>query len=242
MKKSEELLELAIISIEDGREIGRVCDLIINPAQGAVEYLIVENGSRYIGVKVLPFDMIEGVGAYAVTIANVSALTDLADRPEVNELLEKNVRVKGTKVLTKKGKLIGTVSEFLVDDENEGKIAGCEVAPVNGAAGAGAIPAEQIITFGKDVLIITTDTETAAETTREPDAGQDLPSKPELSQAARLFEERQRQYLLGRKIGKHIETDGGEVLAEEGDVITEELLDKAKEAGKFTEISMNTKA
>lgn len=252
MKRSEEILELAVISIEDGKEIGRVSDLVINPAKGSVEYLVIDNGSRYTGVKILPFKLVEGVGEYAVTIQSLSSITDLADEPDVNGLLEKNVRVKGTKVLTKKGKLIGSVSEFLIDESNEGKIAACEITPVNGGTGGGMIPADNIITFGKDVLVV------GEESLPVPPGGGPGGPQPakssdgagskaavdrqEQSQAAKLFEEKQRQYLLGRKLSKRIETESGELIAEEGQTITEEILDKAKEAGKFTELSMNNKA
>lgn len=278
MKRSEELLGLSVISIEDGKENGCVSDYVINPAKGMVEYLIIDNGYRYMGIKVLPFKMVEGVGEYAVTILSSSSITDLSDESEVNELLEKDVRVKGTKVLTKKGKLIGNVNEFIIDDDDEGKISACEVVQPDGGKG-GFISADLIVTFGKDVLVVSENAEPAPpapdntrpgqpsspaaipaptesavpeksvvaseESVTEPVKSEDgnaTAEKQEPSQAAKLFEERQRQYLLGRKASKRIETETGEVVAEEGETITEELLDKAREAGKFTELSMNTKA
>jgi len=280
MKRSEELIGLSLISIEDGKEVGRVSDLVVNPEEGTVEYLIINNGLRYLGTRVLPFKKVEGVGEDAVTVQSSSSVVELGDEPDIANLLEKNVRVKGTKVLTKKGKLIGTVSEFIVDDENEGKITGCEVTPVDGSGSLGVIPSDKVITFGFDVLIISEESgggtpphpagqagsgEQKAETVTNP-AAQDKPSQPvsqqaesqqqagkqqsqaeakaqrdEQSQAAKLFEERQREYLMGRKVSKQIDTDSGEVIAREGDPVTKELLDKAKAAGKFTELSMNTK-
>lgn len=36
--------------------------------------------------------------------------------------------------------------------------------------------------------------------------------------------------------------DNSEIIADESQTITEEVLDKAKQQGKFTELSMNTKA
>ncbi len=259
MKKSENLLGLSVISIEDGKEIGGVGDLVINPAKGKVDYLIVNCGSRYLGFKVLPFKLIEGIGEFAVTVLSSSSVTEFADQPEISELLEKNIRVKGTKVLTKKGMLIGTVSEFFIDDNNEGKITGCEVTPVSKSEQTGIIPAGDIVTFGKDVLIVnegftTVPAESLADLSRQPvDRSPKQPASPvkdkipevkeqEPSEAAKLFEEKQWQYLLGRKVSKRIENESGELITEEGDIITEELLNKAKAAGKFTELSMNTKA
>lgn len=249
MKRSEELLGLTVISIEDGKEMGRVSDYVINPEKGLVEYLIIDEGVKYIGIKVLPFRLVEGVGEYAVTIQNSTSVTALSDQAEIKSLLEKDVRVKGTKVLTRKGMLIGTVSEFLVDDEAGGKIAGCELSPVDNTA-KGIIPSEQIVTFGKDILVVNAGIDSMSaqpvavqeQTVTEETNMTEKSNKEEPSEAAKMFEQRQRKYLIGRKVSKRIETDNGELIAEEGQVITEELLDKAKEAGKFSELSMNTKA
>ncbi len=261
MKRSEELLGLSVISIEDGKELGTVSDLVINADNGLVQYLVVDNGLRYLGIKVLPFRLVEGVGEDAVTIQNSSCIVDLGDEPEINGLLEKNVRVKGTRVMTRKGKMIGIVSEILVDEDSEGRIDACEMTSLNDTGSKEIIPADEIITFGKDVLIINASSETSgspesvsnsqnaspdsASTETAEATAETLPEEKagtqEQSEAAKLFEERQRKYLLGRKISKRLETETGEAIAEEGDVITEELMDKAKAAGKFSELSMNTR-
>lgn len=315
MKKSKELLGLTVISIEDGKDLGNVSDFVINPSKGAVEYLIIDCGVKYLGLKVLPFGLVEGVGEYAVTVQSADALTELAEEADIKGLLEKDVHVTGTRVLSKKGKLIGTVSEFLVDDDAEGKISGCELDLGDDSDEKGIIPAEQIITFGKDILVVNegvegsliktdassgmepaddknpspsneiiTSAEKSSETVEqkpetveqksepadevqpaEPTIVQNESSSAELSeetvsnsekdesegdktenesqpsQAAMMFEQRQRKYLIGRKVTKRIESENGELIAEEGQVVTEELLDRAKQAGKFAELSMNTR-
>lgn len=259
MKRSEEFLGLSLISIEDGKELGRVSDLIIDPGTGSVAYLIIDGAIKYLGLKILSFDLVEGVGEYAVTVQSSSAVIDLFDEPEIAGLLEKDVRVKGTRILTKKGKLIGVVSEFFIDEESLGKITGCELTAVDGAEMFETISADQIITFGKDIIVIKEgmeivaakrtsaapkqSAEVAEEQIDAPKNEADTRSKDrqEPSQAAVLFEQRQRQYMLGRKASKRIETDNGELIAEEDEIITEEMMDRAKNASKFSELSMNTK-
>jgi hypothetical protein len=53
------------------------------------------------------------------------------------------------------------------------------------------------------------------------------------------FEDKQRKYLLGKKANRRIETDNGVVIVEQGGEITEEVIQKAKLAGKFVELSMS---
>jgi hypothetical protein len=116
------------------------------------------------------------------------------------------------------------------------------------------------ITFGRDILVINEGDETGKQTKKPGvqarEEKQEAPKKDtsgdkrsadsktenNKSEAAKLFEERQREYLLGRKVSKRIETASGEIIAEEGELITEELLDKTRETGKFNELSMNSKA
>ena len=52
-------------------------------------------------------------------------------------------------------------------------------------------------------------------------------------------EDRHRRFLLGKKATRKIEMDNGIVIVDAGAEITEEVLQKAKLANKFTELAMN---
>lgn len=54
-----------------------------------------------------------------------------------------------------------------------------------------------------------------------------------------LFEERQRQHLLGKRVTKTIYDSSGQAIALEGDIITEQIIDNAKRSGKLIELVMN---
>ncbi|MPM34775.1 hypothetical protein SDC9_81362 [bioreactor metagenome] len=58
-------------------------------------------------------------------------------------------------------------------------------------------------------------------------------------ESAKKFDDRHRKYLLGKKASRRIETDNGMIIVDQGGEITEEVLQKAKLAGKFVELSMN---
>ena len=57
--------------------------------------------------------------------------------------------------------------------------------------------------------------------------------------AEKAADERHRRFLLGKKALKTITTDKGIVIVEAGADITEEVLQKAKLANKFIDLSMN---
>ncbi|NPV27160.1 MAG: photosystem reaction center subunit H [Firmicutes bacterium] len=256
MKKTKDILELPLISISDGLEIGQVKELVINPERGTVDYLLISGERWYEGPKVLPFDAVLGIGEDAVTTENTEQVKTLTEQNGASILLARGVRVIGTRVMTRKGRFIGKISEFMID-EDTGKITACELMPSNGE-GIDIIPADRVVTFGRDVLVI------SEESANTPNPDRMTSGKPVIASsavfeneavqtsqvqaepinrqltAAELFEERQRQYIMGKKVSRTITAESGEVIAREGEVISEELINRAKAAGKFTELTMNT--
>jgi uncharacterized protein YrrD len=268
MKKSTDILGLPVISIMEGKELGNVKGLVINPNGGIVTALVRDEIKWYLEAKLLPFSAITGVGEYAVTIEDSSSVTSITTAPEFEKLLSDDIKVIGTKVLTKSGRIQGKVTEILIDDA--GQITACEIEDVSGQSAE--IPAQRILTFGKDVLIIkeTADEQqpVAAATLVQPSVQPILEPEPVVAvpaapvaaaapaiaevsaapaaatndgnaDAARKFDDKHRKYLLGKKANRRIETDNGMVIIDQGGEITEEVLQKAKLAGKFVELSMS---
>ena len=316
MKKSVEILNLPIISITEGRELGISKTLLIDAKNGSVSALIIEDEDWYRGVKLLPYDSVIAIGDDAITITNSENILKLDEATDYEPLLNENVRVIGTKAITKAGSIQGVVDEIFIDDD--GKIAKCSIVP-SGNSEAKEIAAEEISIFGKQVTIIesktpekkTKNVDTAApvdekkaapikEEAAEPAPTAEIPAekpaepapeekkaeeppvkaepprqeppkaeepkaaapeketvKPEPAKAEakepeknvvgdqakqlndKVAEERHRRFLLGKKAARRITTDNGIVIVEAGADITEEVLQKAKLANKFIELSMN---
>lgn len=258
MKKSIEIIGLPVISIVEGTELGTVKNLLINPADGSVTILI-DDAKWYWGAKFLPLAAVTGLGEYAITIENSDAILTLTDAPEVEKLIVADLKVIGTKVLTKNGRIQGKVTEIFID--NSGKIVACEIEDLNGDTTN--IDAQHILTFGKDVLIISDGNEIVTgspvvKSVTSSSVKDSLipPVLPEIKQqtvtreqeelkasvsddSARKFDEKNRKYLIGKKASRRIETANGLLIVEEGGEITEEILQKAKLTGSFVELSMN---
>lgn len=329
MKKTQEILGLPIISISDGLEVGRVKSIIINAEKGSIEYIVVDNGIQILSARVISTENILGVGEYAVTIENDNSINDISKIPAAIDLLQKNIQVKGTKVLTKKGRLIGEIGDIYVDENECCRITGLEYIADITQKRIRIIPRECVITLGKNLVVVAEDVEarlvdsaaqlggeeTPAEAEKKnieiPDViieseeyvaasvEQELPTevpqwetgsleeealieetevlqleniqeaeteadegiteigdtaevvdlsdtepvKPtEETNAAGLFEQRQKQYLNGRRATKTISDDNGNIIVQEGMTISLDVIDVAKNAGKLIELVMNNKA
>lgn len=151
MKTSAEILGLPVISITEGRELGMSKTLLIDAKNGAVAAITIEDEDWYRGVKLIPYDSVIAVGADAITITNSENILTLEDAVDFENLLDENVRIIGTKAITKAGTIQGSVSEIYIGDD--GKVVQCEISDPQGNF-LDNISADQISIFGKQVTVI----------------------------------------------------------------------------------------
>lgn len=301
MKKSREIIGLTVVSIQEGKELGVVKQLVIDAATGSIAALLIDDGKWYLGAKALPFSAINGLGEYAVTITSESDIIAITPTSTIGKLIAQDVTVVGSTVLTHNGNISGVVSEILID--LDGQISECLIDESDELH---SVLKERVITFGKDVLIIADGNEAlpvrrdsqdvtpaipsisepltlesqpepiiepiqimeepsiaAIDTTidiasmidtvdtglidkTEDQTEQELepqeqtePVERETDDLAKMFEEKQRKYLLGKTASRRIEADNGVVVVEQGEEITEAVLQKATLSGKFVELSMS---
>lgn len=284
MKKTQEILGLPIISISDGVEAGRVKGIIINSDKGAIDYFVIDAGIQVFGARVMPAEAVLGIGEYALTIENENTITDIDKVPEAIDFLQKEVRVSGTGVLTKKGRLIGEIGDIYIDEDNNCMISALEFKGDITQNIIKLIPRESVITFGKKLTVVNEDVEaslldspaqlssTVADMifggrsfdvaqNEDTSIGDALISQSEEAifkdvdeyveaetsedndgSAAILFEQRQRQYLMGRKATRTITDSSGNVIIDEGAIIDDKIIDDAKGKGKLIELVMNNRA
>lgn len=250
MKASKEIKGLRIISIADGTQVGVVKDLILNPQTGSLDFFVIDQPTDYFGAKIISFSDIVGLGEFAVTIPDPQIIQDVSQNTAVQELLKQDVTVIGTKVLTKKGSLIGEVQEYLVDEET-GKISACIFISSDGNSREAA--SKQIITFGKELLIIdaedydaksqelqlnqsNSEPTQAMATEQIPAEESSIKSEDETAAEFNLFEQRQLQYFFGKTVEKDIVLDNGEILRA-GEPMTEEIIRKITSRAKLMEIT-----
>ena len=298
MKKSVEILGLPVISITEGRELGMSKTLLMDARNGLVAAITIEDEDWYRGVKLIPYESVIAIGDDAVTITNSENILKLDDAGDYEALLDDNIRVIGTKAITKSGTIQGQITEVYIGDD--GKIEKCEITAPDGTTSD--VTCDQISIFGKQVTVIdpngaeekktkpvsaptpapapATPAEApkaeapaeepkAAEPAPEPEKAEEPkeeapapkaeakpepkkaePAKeapkaapkaadPKQAAADKATEERHRRFLLGKKAARTIKMDNGIVIVEAGADITEEVLQKAKLANKFIELSMN---
>ena len=150
MKKSVDILGLPVISITEGRELGMSKTLLIDAPNRVVAAITIEDEDWYRGVKLIPYDNVIAVGEDAVTINNSENILTLDAAGDFETLLDDNIRVIGTKAITRSGVIQGTISEIFIGDD--GSIEKCEITAPEGSTTE--VTADQVSIFGKEVTVI----------------------------------------------------------------------------------------
>ena len=259
MKKSVDILGLPVISITEGRELGMSKSLLIDAPNRTVAAVTIEDGDWYRGVKLIPYGNVIAVGEDAVTINNSENILTLDGAGEFGTLLNDNIRVIGTKAITRSGVIQGVITEIFIGDD--GRIEKCEITAPDGTITE--IAADQVSIFGKEVTVISPEGEVGKQTApaaapapaapqapaaapapaaKKPAPAPKAPGGAAPADAAKggdMSEDRHRRFLLGKKATRTIKMDNGVVIVEAGQDITEEVLQKAKLGNKFIELSMS---
>ncbi|MBA9024951.1 MULTISPECIES: YlmC/YmxH family sporulation protein [Bacillaceae] len=74
-----------IVNIGDGKRLGNMVDLIINPQAGSIEAIIVSNGSRMLGIFgkdeeiIIPWKKIKKVGEDVILVEHSFAFKESLD-------------------------------------------------------------------------------------------------------------------------------------------------------------------
>ena len=150
MKKSVDILGLPVISITEGRELGMSKTLLIDAPNRVVAAITIEDEDWYRGVKLIPYDNVIAVGEDAVTINNSENILTLDAAGDFETLLDDNIRVIGTKAITRTGVIQGNISEIFIGED--GSIEKCEITTPEGSTSE--VTADQVSIFGKEVTVI----------------------------------------------------------------------------------------
>ena len=150
MKKSVDILGLPVISITEGRELGMSKTLLIDAPNRVVAAITIEDEDWYRGVKLIPYDNVIAVGEDAVTINNSENILTLDAAGDFETLLDDNIRVIGTKAITRTGVIQGNITEIFIGED--GSIEKCEVTTPEGSTSE--VTADQVAIFGKEVTVI----------------------------------------------------------------------------------------
>jgi len=194
MKSLTDIIGLKIISINQGKQISKVKDVIINPESGSISFFIIDQPSDYLGARIISYKDIVGLGDFALIIPDSKIIQDVAHNQLAIDLLKKEIKVIGSHILTTKGSLIGQVTEIMIEEET-GKIAACMVSNPQGRQEK--VSCDTVVTYGKEIILLEQNPANPA-----PKPQRNTPSKAKPRQDVDNSSEVDEKEILKRKIAQ----------------------------------------
>lgn len=152
-RDASELLSMPVVATNEGREVGRVKDVLFDPNEQALLGLMVSPSEGVESEMFVQRDSIVGLGRDAITVKTAEAVESLSNRADARGVIETGIHLKGAKVLTEGGNSIGTIDKIYV--EENGDIA-CYSAG-SGLLGFGnksEIDPDCVVKVGEDAIIV----------------------------------------------------------------------------------------
>lgn len=153
MKKSADVLDLTVITLAEGKNVGKVKEVVIDTDKRALAGFLIQSGDWY-RINGLPYESVQSIGNDAIIVENSAAVIDASATDKMDELMAKHSPVKNYTIYTKTGKTIGAVKE-IVFDQDSGKLLNLEIETSD--KGASEISIDSVITFGQNILIVDMD-------------------------------------------------------------------------------------
>jgi uncharacterized protein YrrD len=115
MRKSKQFLNMNVVSLEEGQQIGSVGGLVVDPASKSVAALIVEQKGWFREQKFIPYSKVHTIGEDVVTIDRSNRVEKGVSLPQILKLFKDRVHITGSRLVTENGTVLGVAEEYYID-------------------------------------------------------------------------------------------------------------------------------
>ena len=158
MRKRKELQGLAVVDVTGGTKLGSIGDLVVSPDNGRIVALTLTGGMLSGSSSYVAIEDVHAIGPDAITVEGENAVRPDSEMPDgIRAARDASRHLVGKKVVTENGTLLGTVSDYLVD-ETAYRVTGLTLGG-GLLSSEDALSADRIVSLGPDA-IIATDSET----------------------------------------------------------------------------------
>lgn len=158
MARYEFVKGLPVMTMAEGKQIGKIDDLVVDPESKTVSWLRLHSGGMLGGERLwVSTEAVHGVGEDAVTINAEADVRTPAEAPEAVALVKAKRELIGGKVITENGERVGEVRDYEFDAETFA-ITSLSVPPGMNVVGETlTITGDKLLTIGEDVIVVATD-------------------------------------------------------------------------------------
>ena len=160
MRNGKGMIGKPVVAFDSGEKFNTIVDLIFDQQNNLLLGFLVDEGGWFSNALVLPLSKIQAIGNDAVIVPSRDVISSASEVPEIQNILEKDNVLKGTKIMTVDGRDLGTMTDLYFDDKT-GVIEGYEVSGgifADAYSGRSFVPAPDTIKIGEDIAFVPSET------------------------------------------------------------------------------------
>ncbi|UMZ74855.1 PRC-barrel domain-containing protein [Natranaerofaba carboxydovora] len=249
MNRSE-LINLPVITLDDGSFVGQIKDLIIEPNEKMI--IGFEIGSKRLFQakhKYIYLGDIETIGSYAVTIATKNVI--FTEEQKATRQFKNYNSPLGKRIITRSGSFAGRVVDFSFD-LHSGILDKLYIKNEEYDIESLSLSSNSILTLGKDVIVTdiepplkSTTNETNDKYSDETHDSHSDNTKTGQGQFSKKFgsskfsstlEEKAVDFAIGRQVFRTVKDSHGGVIINRGEIIKPEVIDLAREKNRLAHL------
>ena len=156
MRKAHDLIGLPVLTVDSGKQIGQVKDLLVGPDWN-IRGIMLEVKNWFSSLRYIPWEGIVAAGEDAITIPNESVIREFEHLEECHAFLEGSRKIKGLPVITVGGHKLGVVEDVYLNQNWGKQIVGYELSEgfiSDLKEGRRWLPMPETATMGEDAIIV----------------------------------------------------------------------------------------
>jgi uncharacterized protein YrrD len=161
MLKGSEVIGRPVVAFEGGERLETVRDVIFDHRVNRVAGFLVDAGGWFRAARVVPWAQVRTIGQDAVVVASRDSVRPADREPLIARILERENVLKGTRLMTTDGRVLGTLRDLWFD-ERDGRVDGYEVSGgllADARDGRAYVPARHTLEVGDDVAFVSPEAE-----------------------------------------------------------------------------------
>jgi uncharacterized protein YrrD len=254
MRKGTDLIGKPVVAFDTGQQFESITDLLFDQENNQLLGFLVDEGGWFSSARVLPIQNIQSIGPDAVIVPAKNAVVNAEQVPAIQQILQRNNVLKGTKIMTTDGRDLGTLAD-LYFSETTGVVEGYEASGgifADAYSGRAFVPAPHTIKIGEDVAFVPPETadlmeeqvggikaavQNAGDTIQDATAQASDRLSGLTDQASTALTNattdprQQRDFAVGKHVEEDVIAPDGTLLVAEGQLVTPLAADEAQRQG-----------
>lgn len=160
MRNGKGMIGKPVVAYDSGEEFKTIVDLVFDQESNQLLGFLVDEGGWFRNALVLPLSNIRAIGIDAVIVASRDTVDSASKFPKMQNILERDNTLKGTRIMTLDGRDLGTMVDLYFDDTS-GAIEGYEVSGgifADAYSGRSFVPAPDTLKIGEDIAFVPSET------------------------------------------------------------------------------------